>query len=49
MIIVSFSIDDKDGKYRFFKKIFLFADITMDVTFEMSFLNLSNVYINFKD
>lgn len=42
-------MDDKNGKFCFFKKIFLLADISMNITFKMAFLTLSNVQINFND
>lgn len=49
MVIASSSIDEKDRNSRFFKEIFLLADISMYVAFGMSFLTLSNVQIDFND
>lgn len=42
-------MEDKDRRSHFFEEIFLLADISMDVTFGMSFFTLSNVEINFTD
>ena len=42
MVISSFSIKEKEKKSCFFKEIFLLADISIDITLEMSFLNTSN-------
>lgn len=33
MVIDSILMDDKDGKYHFFKKTFLLANISMDIAF----------------
>lgn len=49
MIITSFSINDKDKGSWFFEKIFLFADIGMDVIFKMFFFTSSNIEIDFND
>lgn len=49
MIIPLFQINDKDKKYHFFEKIFLLVEISIDVTFRVSFLILSNVEINFNN
>lgn len=46
-IIIAFLIDNKDEKSCFLKKIFLFADIAIDITFEIFFLVWSNIKINF--
>lgn len=43
MIIGSFFRDDKDEKFYFFEETFLFANISMDVAFEISFITLTNV------
>lgn len=47
IVITSFLVEDKDKKFCFFEKIFLLADISMDVALGMLFLNLSNVEVNF--
>lgn len=44
MVIIFIHMDD-----RFFNKTFPFADISMDITFQMLFLNLSNVKVYFID
>lgn len=49
MVIVSFQMDDKDKKSRFFEKTFLVADINMDVAFRMSFFTLNNIKVNFNN
>lgn len=43
MIRAFLIIDNKDEKSHFFKKTFLFADISMDITLKMFFLTLSNI------
>ena len=45
MVIAGFSIQDKTSKIRFFEKIFLSADTSMEVILRMSFLALSNADI----
>lgn len=47
MVIASFLIDDKDKKSYFFKKIFLLANININITIRMLFLILSNIQNNF--
>lgn len=42
-------MDNKDKKFCFFEEIFLLADISMDISFEMPFLSLSNFEINFNN
>lgn len=49
MVITSFSIDNKDGKSCFFEDTFLLADISIDISFGMLFLTLSNIEINFNN
>lgn len=49
IVITSFHVNNKDRKSRFLKETFLFADIRMDFAFEMLFLTLSNVEINFNN
>lgn len=47
MVITRFLTQDKLDKIRFFKKIFLFADIGMEVVFKMPFIAFSNTKIEF--
>ena len=47
IVITCFLVEDKEKSFRFFEKIFLFADISMDIILDMSFLTLSNVKIHF--
>lgn len=49
MIITTFQVDNKNGKLCFFKKTFLLADISIDVTFGMFFFILSNIEVNFNN
>lgn len=47
MVIVSFAIDEKDGKSRFFKETFLLSNISINnIAFEMLFLILNNIKSN---
>lgn len=48
MVVSNFSVLDKDGKERFFKESFLFADIKLDIVFKIPFLIISNTDINFQ-
>ena len=48
IVVPIFSILDKDGKERFFEESFLLADINPDVMLRMSFLTISNVYVDFQ-
>lgn len=47
MIIISFLIEDKVGKSRFFEEIFLIVDINMDIKLGMLNFTLSSIEINF--
>lgn len=47
MIIALFFVDDKDIKIRFFEKIFLLADITINDVFVMLFFTLNNIEVKF--
>lgn len=49
MVIVSFSLNDKDRKSRYFEETFLLPHISIDVAFEMLFLTVNNVQINFNN
>ncbi len=47
-IVVSiFFVFDKDGKMKFFKQIFLLANVKPDIVFDIPFLIMSNVDIDF--
>ena len=46
IVITSFSIEDKEKKSRFFEKIFLLADISIDIALGISFLTFNNVEID---
>ena len=43
-----FSMSNKDSKKRFFEKNFLLADVNPDRVFEMPFLTMSNINIDFQ-
>ena len=45
MVRASFQVEDKLGRPWFFQKIFLLADLSMEVVLEMPFLILSNANI----
>ena len=47
MVIAVFSVSDQANKVRFFKEIFLVANVSLDVVLEMLFLTLSGANINF--
>lgn len=47
IMIISFQVDDKNRKSRFFEEIFLLCDISIDIAFGILFLTLSNVEVNF--
>ena len=47
MIVSTFSVLDKDGKERFFEKSFLLADVKSNIVFEMLFLTISNIDVDF--
>ena len=47
MIIAIFSIEDKDKRFRFFKKTFLLANFSIDITLGMLFFILFNVKVNY--
>lgn len=46
IVIVLFLIDNKDEKFRFFKKTFLLVNSNLDIVFEIDFFILGNVEIN---
>ena len=47
MVVISFSMENKEGNSRFFKKTFLLADISKDIILGMTFFILNNTEINF--
>lgn len=47
IVIATFKIDNKETKFRFFKRIFLFANFSIDIVFIILFLIFSNLKINF--
>lgn len=49
MIIAFILIDNKNKKLHFFKKTFILADISIDITFSILFFILANVKINFNN
>lgn len=49
IVIALFKVEDKEGKFCFFKEIFLLADISINVAFGILFLTLGNVKINFNN
>lgn len=49
IVIVFFSIDNKNRKSCFFEKTFLLTDISIYITFEIAFLIMSNIKINFNN
>lgn len=49
MVIAGFQVIDKLGRARFFQKIFLLAETTIEVVLGMPFLILSNADIQFTE
>lgn len=49
IIIASFQMNRKYRKIRFFEKTFLLADIGIDITFEILFVILIIVKVNFNN
>ncbi len=48
MVVSIFSVSDKEGRERFFEKIFLITDVKSDVVLRMPFLTISNTDVNFQ-
>ena len=48
MVVSTFSVLDKNGRKRFFKKSFLLTNVKLDVVFRILFLTINNVDINFQ-
>ena len=49
IVVAAFSITDKANWVKFFEKIFLVANVSLEVVFGMFFLTLSNIDIDFLD
>ena len=49
MVIAFLSIENKERKFEFFEKIFLLADISIDITLNIPLFTLSNIEIDFVD
>lgn len=49
IIFVLFWVDDIDKKFCYFENFFLLADISMDITFGVFFLNLKNIEVKFNN
>lgn len=47
IIIIFFLVDNIDEKSQFFEKTFLLVDINIDIAFQLLFLTLSNIKVNF--
>ena len=47
IVVAAFSIEDKANRVRFFKEIFLVANISPKVVLEMLFLTLSGANVDF--
>ena len=47
MVVAAFSVTDKANQARFFKEIFLVANISLEVVLRMPFLTLSGADVNF--
>lgn len=48
MVIAGFSLQDIPGKVRFFEKIFLLGDTSMEVILGMAFRDFRNIEIQFR-
>ena len=48
MIVLTFSLLNKDSRKKFFKKNFLLADVKLDIMFGIPFLIISNVEVDFQ-
>ena len=47
MVAATFSVVDKANRVRFVKEIFLVANVSLEVVFEIAFLTLSNTDVDF--
>ena len=48
MVVSTFFVLDKNNKEKFFEKNFLLANINPDVVFEMPFLPINNIDVDFQ-
>ena len=48
MVVSIFFTLDKDSRKKFFEKSFLLANIKLNIVFEMLFLTISNINIDFQ-
>ena len=48
-VVTIFLMIDKANQVRFFEEIFLKANISLEVVFEIFFLNLNNANVDFSD
>ena len=48
MVVFTFSMSDKDGIEKLFKKSFLLADVKPNILFRMPFLTMSNIDVDFQ-
>ena len=49
IVVAYFLVTDKVNQVRFFEKIFLVVNISLEVVFEMFFFTLSNIDVDFLD
>lgn len=49
MVLATFQLEEKQERMRFFQKIFLIANIAIEIILEMFFLIFSKIEINFVD
>ena len=49
MVVAAFSMTNKANWVKFFEKTFLVANVNLKVVFEILFLTLSNVDVDFLD
>ena len=48
MVVSIFSISDKDGRERFFKESFLWANVSPNIVLGMPFLTMGNADVDFQ-
>ena len=48
IVISTLSMSDKNGRERFLEKSFLLADVKPDIIFEILFLIMSNIDVDFQ-
>ena len=49
MVVIAFSVVDKANPVKFFEETFMVANVSAEVVFEMLFLTLSDVDVDFSD